>query len=67
MNELDRIGNRLSFSIIIAALLLSSSIIVQAKIGPFVRGYPVLGLFGLFHRVRYGVLASVGIIKSGRL
>jgi ubiquinone biosynthesis protein len=67
VNELDRIGNRLSFSIIIAALLLSSSIIVQAKIGPFVKDYPVLGLLGYFIAAVMGIWLLVGIIKSGRL
>ncbi|HEB30025.1 MAG TPA: AarF/ABC1/UbiB kinase family protein [Spirochaetes bacterium] len=65
--EIDRIGNRLSFSIIIAALLLSSSMIVQAKIGPFIRGYPVLGLAGFFTAAIMGIWLLIGIIKSGRL
>jgi ubiquinone biosynthesis protein len=65
--EIDRIGNRLSFSIIIAALLLSSSMIVQAKIGPFIRGYPVLGLAGFFTAAVMGIWLLIGIIKSGRL
>jgi ubiquinone biosynthesis protein len=67
VSELDRIGNRLSFAIIIAALLLSSSIIAQARIGPFVRGYPVLGLIGFFTAAVMGIWLLVGIIKSGRL
>jgi len=67
VTELDRIGNRLSFSIIIAALLLSSSIIVQAKIGPSIRGYPVLGLLGFFTASVMGFWLLIGIIKSGRL
>jgi ubiquinone biosynthesis protein len=67
VTEIDRIGNRLSFSIIIAALLLSSSIIAQAKIGPFVKGYPVLGMAGFFTAAVMGIWLLIGIIKSGRL
>jgi len=67
VTEIDRIGNRLSFAIIIAALLLSSSLIVQAKIGPFIRGYPVLGLAGFFTAVIMGLWLLIGIIRSGRL
>jgi ubiquinone biosynthesis protein len=67
VSELDRIGNRLSFAIIIAALLLSSSIIVQSKIGPFVKDYPVLGLLGYLLAAVMGIWLLVGIIKSGRL
>lgn len=67
VSEIDRTGNRLSFSIIIAALLLSSAIIVQAKVGPFIKGYPVLGLAGFFTAVVMGLWLLIGIIKSGRL
>jgi ubiquinone biosynthesis protein len=67
VSEIDRIGNRLSFAIIIASLLLSSSIIVQAKIGPLIRDYPVLGLAGFFIASVMGFWLLIGIIKSGRL
>ncbi|KPJ84748.1 MAG: hypothetical protein AMS17_15690, partial [Spirochaetes bacterium DG_61] len=67
VSDIDRTGNRLSFSIIIASLLLSSAIIVQAKIGPFIKGYPVLGLAGFFTAAVMGILLLIGIIKSGRL
>lgn len=67
VTEIDRIGNRLSFAIIIAALLLSSSLIIQAKIGPFIKGYPVLGLAGFFTAAVMGLWLLIGIIKSGRL
>jgi ubiquinone biosynthesis protein len=67
VSEIDRVGNRLSFAIIIAALLLSSSILVQAGIGPFIKGYPVPGLAGFFTAAVMGVWLLVGIIRSGRL
>lgn len=67
VQEMDKIGNRLSFSIIIASLLLSSSIIVQARIGPIVRGYPLIGLVGFFAAAVFGIWLLVGIIRSGRL
>jgi len=65
--EIDRTGNRLSFSIIIAALLLASSILVQAKVGPLIKGYPVIGLAGFFTAAIMGLWLLIGIIKSGRL
>jgi len=67
VSELDRIGNRLSFSVIIASLLLSSSILIQAKIGPVINGYPVLGLLGFFTAAVMGIWLLIGIIRSGRL
>lgn len=67
VSEIDRIGNRLSFAILIASLLLSSSILVQAKIGPFIRGYPVFGIAGFFGAAIMGIWLLIGIIRSGRL
>jgi ubiquinone biosynthesis protein len=57
----------LSFSVIIASLLLSSAIIVQAKVGPFIRGYPVLGLAGFFIAAVMGIWLLFAIIRSGKL
>jgi len=67
VSEIDRTGNRLSFAVIIAALLLSSTILVQAKVGPFIRGYPVLGLAGFFTAFVMGLWLLLGIIRSGKL
>jgi len=67
VSEIDRVGNRLSFAVIIAALLLSSSILVQAGIGPFIKGYPVPGLAGFFTAAVMGIWLLIGIIRSGRL
>jgi len=67
VSEIDRTGNRLSFAVIIASLLLSSTILVQAKIGPFIRGYPVLGLAGFFIAFVMGLWLLLGIIRSGKL
>jgi ubiquinone biosynthesis protein len=67
VSELDRTGNRMSFAIIIAALLLSSSILVQARIGPFIKGYPVVGLLGFLSAAVMGLWLLIGIIRSGKL
>jgi len=67
VSEIDRAGNRLSFAVIISALLLSSSILVQAGIGPFIKGYPVPGLAGFFAAAVMGIWLLIGIIRSGRL
>jgi len=52
---------------IIAALLLASSILVQAGIGPLIRGHPVPGLAGFFIAAVMGLWLLIGIIRSGRL
>ncbi len=45
--SLERAVNRLSYSIVLAAILISSALIVHAKIRPFVFGdIPIIGLVG---------------------
>jgi ubiquinone biosynthesis protein len=67
VSEIERTGNRMSFAIIIAALLLSSSILVQARVGPFIKGYPILGLLGFLTAAVMGLWLLIGIIRSGKL
>ncbi len=46
-NALEHAVNRLSYSIVLAAILISSALIVHAKIRPFVFGdIPIIGLVG---------------------
>jgi ubiquinone biosynthesis protein len=65
--ELDRVGNRVSFALITAALLLASSILVLAQVGPTLLGYPVLGLLGFTAAAIMGIWLLIAIIRSGRL
>ncbi len=51
---IDRVGYRLIFGIVLAALLISSSLIVQADIPPQIQGVPVIGLAG------YGIAGLLG-------
>jgi len=67
VKQLDRIGNRVSFSVIIASLLLSSSLIIQAKVEPIIKGYPVLGLLGFLGAAVMGLWLLISIIRSGKL
>jgi ubiquinone biosynthesis protein len=43
---LDQIGYRLIFGIIIAALMISSALVVHARLPPLWNGIPVIGLVG---------------------
>jgi ubiquinone biosynthesis protein len=45
---IERVSNRMSLTIIIAALLVSSSVVALAKVTPFVGSIPVLAFFGYF-------------------
>jgi ubiquinone biosynthesis protein len=67
VQEMDRSSNRLSFAIVIAALIVASAIIFQAGAGPRVFGYPLLGLAGFLAAGFLGLWLAVGILRSGRL
>jgi ubiquinone biosynthesis protein len=67
VTELDRSSNRLSFSVIIAGILVGSSLIVNLKVGPLLFGLPVIGLVGYFTAGVLGVWLLIAIMRSGRL
>jgi ubiquinone biosynthesis protein len=66
-DELDRSSNRISFAVVIAALVIGSSLIFQTGVGPTVFGYPVLGLGGFLLASILGVWLLIGIMRSKRL
>jgi ubiquinone biosynthesis protein len=67
VGELDRSSNRLSFAIVIASLIIGSSLIFQTGVGPTMFGYPIIGLIGFLMASIFGIWLLIGIIKSGRL
>ncbi|MBN2581684.1 MAG: AarF/ABC1/UbiB kinase family protein [Planctomycetes bacterium] len=81
ITELDRSSNRIAFSVITAAIILGSSIILQARIGPSVGHMipwigshlpsigeiPLLGLIGFVMAAVSGTWVVISILRSGRL
>jgi len=67
VQEMDRSSNRLSFAVVIAALIVGSSFIFQSNAGPHVFGYPALGLGGYLVAAFLGIWLAIGILRSGRL
>lgn len=67
VQEMDRASNRLSFAIVIAALVVGSSLIFQSGAGPTLFGYPALGLTGFLTAAVLGIWLVIGILRSGRL
>jgi len=65
--ELDRASNRLAFSLIIAALIIGSSLIVQVDKGPALFGFPIFGLFGYVIAAILGLWLAIAILRSGKL
>ena len=67
VREMDRSSNRLSFAVVIAAIVIGSSIVVHAAAGPQAFGYPLLGLAGFVAAGVLGIGLAIGILRSGRL
>lgn len=67
INDLDKSSNRISFSMLIAALIVGSSLIMQTTRGPLLFGFPVLGIFGYLAAGFLGLWLAIAILRSGRL
>ena len=65
--DMDRSINRLSSSLIIAALIVGSSIVMQVNKGPQLFGFPIFAFLGYSIACMIGLLWLIGIIRSGRL
>jgi ubiquinone biosynthesis protein len=63
----DQISNRVSFSIIIAGLIIGSSIIVVSGVPPLFRGISLLGIIVFITGAVMGLWLLIAIIKKGRL
>ena len=67
INEIDRSSNRLSFALIIASLIVGSSLLIRADVGARVFDIPLLGLLGFLFAGILGVWLVIGILRSRRL
>jgi ubiquinone biosynthesis protein len=67
IKELDKSINRLSSSLIIAALIVGSSIIMQTEKGPLLLGFPVFAFLGYTIAGFIGLWWVIAILRSGRL
>jgi len=65
--EFDRSVNRLSISMILAAMIIGSSIIMQTDKGPKFMGFPVLAFTGYSVAALIGLWLVFAIIRSGRM
>ena len=66
IEELDIVSKRLSFSLIIAAFIVGSSLIIQTGIPPLLFGMPLLGIFGFVLAGFLGLGLLISIIRSGK-
>ena len=63
----NQISNRISFSIVIAALIIGSALIVFAKTPPLFHGLSIIGIIGFISAALMGIWLLVAILRKGRL
>ena len=66
-NQLDNAANRMVIGIVVAALIVGSSIVMTVPGGPRLFGLPALGMFGFISAVIGGVWLMLSIWKSSRM
>jgi len=67
MNTYDRVSNRLAFAIVLASLVIGSSVIIHANVPPIFFGISLIGLAGF---IVAGIMAFwllISILKHGRM
>jgi len=63
----DQISNRIAFSIIIAALIIGSALIVMSDTPPIFFGISLIGMIGFLAAALMGVWLLIAILKKGKL
>jgi ubiquinone biosynthesis protein len=64
---LENVSNRLTFAIIIAALIVGSSMIITTGVKPLLFGFPALGIIGYLVSGVLGLWLIINIIRSRKL
>ena len=67
VSEIDAASNRLSFSLIISAIIVGSSFIIQTGMEPHIWGVPLLGVIGFLMAGFLGMWLVVYILRTGRI
>jgi len=67
INALDKSTNRLSYSLILAAIIIGSSLIMQTDKGPHFMGFPVIGVLGFLISGVLGLGLVIINLRSGKM
>lgn len=66
-NAINKMVNRLIISIIIAGLLVSSSLVINANVGLKIHGISAIGILGYLGATIAGLILLISIFRSGKL
>lgn len=67
ISALDKAANRIAYSLILAAIIIGSSLIMQTDKGPHFMGFPVIGVSGFLIAAILGLGLVIIIIRSGKM
>ncbi|MBW2545609.1 MAG: AarF/ABC1/UbiB kinase family protein, partial [Deltaproteobacteria bacterium] len=67
ISGLDRSSNRIASSLIISSLIIGSSLVIRTEMGPFLFGFPILGVVGFSIAGIFGIGLLISILRSGRM
>jgi ubiquinone biosynthesis protein len=65
--HMDKVSNRISFSLVITALVVGSALIMMTDKGPMLIEFPILGIVGFIAAGIMGLWLVVAILRSGKL
>lgn len=65
-NTIHHAFSRLSLAVIIAALIIGSSLVINTGVEPLLWGYPAIGLVGYLLSAAIGSYVAFDILRSGR-
>jgi ubiquinone biosynthesis protein len=60
-------SNRLAFALIIASIVIGSSILIGTHAGPHIEGIPLLGIIGFMSATALGIAWAIIALRSGKL
>jgi ubiquinone biosynthesis protein len=66
-HNLNEVGNRISFAVVVAAMILGSAIVIHAKIPPMYHGIPLLGIVTFLLAAFFAFRLLHSISKHGKM
>lgn len=67
LNVINQMVNRLVFGIIVGSLIIGSSIVLNADVGPRIYDIPIIGFIGYAGAAVMGLWLLISILKSGKM
>lgn len=67
LNKLNKMVNRLVFGLVLSSLVVGSSIVINANVGPKIYGISVFGLVGFLGAAVMGTWLLISILYSGKM